>query len=104
VCRLYGLVAEMEQYWILKTHIPFLFTDIVYDFEDRSRRLQTEANAICSDILIVNDLARIHSLPAVLGNMGDDIYELTAHFLSYVESLVAQSPYAQHMFSENSAA
>ena len=104
VCRLYGLVAEMEQYWILKTHMPFLLSAMEYDFEDRSRELQAEAKAICSGILIVNYLARVHSLPAVLASVGDDIFEMTACFLSYVETLVAQSSYARYMHSEESPA
>ena len=104
VCRLYGLVAELEQYWILKASAQFLITNAKYDFEDRIRRLQAEVKAICSSVLTVNYLARRHCLPAVLANVGDDTFEIIAHFLTYVESLVAQSPYTQYLYSEKHAA
>ena len=104
VCRLYGLVAEIEQYWILGTHLPFLLTDVEYDFEDRSRRLQAEADAICKGILIVNDLAYAHGLPTVVPIVGDDSHETIAYFLSYVENLVALSSSDELMHVDDKAA
>ena len=104
VCRLYCLVAELEQLWILKTSIPFYIADTKYDFEGRIRKLQPEIKAICSNVLTVNYLARSQCLPAALSSVGDDEFEMVAHFLTYVESLVAQSTYTQYLYSEKPAA
>ena len=103
VCRLYALVAQVEQYWILRTHVPLPSRDLEHDFEGRSRRLQAEADAVCRDIRGINKLAYAHSLPAVLPRAGD-WFETTALLLDYVESLVAQSGYSRFMCAENPAA